>query len=264
MIGSSTAMPSARILRSPLRASVGHRALAPDAAREVEQRELGRGELDVLGQLVFGCRDAVARFAQVVGVGASPMVSIGTPRRRRLSLSRSNIFSSASSGAPASRCSRYPETRREDRVLGQALLGRHQGDHEVDKALLRRVLRRALRARPHPRRRRMPIRCRIHRRAGRPACTTAVPAGRRRGCRSRRRASNSPGWSPAPDRRSPESGGTTTRSCEPTVWPSSACPKPGDDASKARDAGSSPHVVSKTSCRPRSRRCSARARARHR
>jgi hypothetical protein len=95
MMGSSTSMPSARILRT----RPGHRRTATPRSRRFRPggaRQLGRGELDVDGQVVFRFRNAVARLTEIVRIGVVAERLDRDAERAQLSLSRSNILSSAS------------------------------------------------------------------------------------------------------------------------------------------------------------------------
>ncbi len=120
-------------------AGVGrHRALAPDASGQVQHREFRRREVDVGGQFVFRRRNAVARFAQIVGVGVvadrlhgdaegAQVLLVALEHLLQRILGRARLTLLAIAG-----------DRRQDRLLGEPLLGRHERDDEIHQALFRR------------------------------------------------------------------------------------------------------------------------------
>ena len=139
MIGSSTAMPSARIFRSPLRASADiELSLQTPPARLSRASSAGR-ELDVVGQLVLGRRNAIARFAKIVRVEAvADRLDRHAEATKVLFVALEHLLERVLLGARFALLA-VPGDGGEDRVLRQPLLGRHEGDDEVDEPLLRRV-----------------------------------------------------------------------------------------------------------------------------
>ena len=181
MIGSSTGMPSARILRSPLRASSDIELSLQTPPARFSRASLRRRELDVFGELVFRGGHAVARLAQIVGVGpVADRLDRDAEPAQALLVALEHLLERVLRGAGLALLA-VARDRGEDRVLRQPLLGRHERDDEVDEPLLGRALHgRRWRAPPHPRvaGARAYFPCRPHRGAA-----TGRSSGRARGCR---------------------------------------------------------------------------------